>query len=95
MSKENEAPSATEKGKGKMDDDKSLDTGKKLDDKKKDKDGKALGKGKKGEEPQEGLKHLRFSDGSLLNLYVIIEELNEEDQQLKSELEMLVTRLKV
>lgn len=95
MSKENEAPSAAEKGKGKMDDEKSLDTGKKLDDKKKDKDGKALGTGKKGEEPQEGSKPLIFLDGSLLKLYIILEELNEEDQQLKSELEMLVTRLKV
>ena len=56
MSKENEAPSAAEKGKGKMDDDKSLDTGKKVDDRKKDKDGKPLGKGDKGDEPQEGLK---------------------------------------
>lgn len=60
MSKENDAPSAAEKGKGKMEDDKSLDTGKKVDDKKKDKDGKPLGTGKKGEEPQEGLKHLIF-----------------------------------
>ena len=58
MSKENEAPSAADKGKGKMDDDKSLDTSKKIDDKKKDKEGKPLGKGKKGEEPQEGVKHL-------------------------------------
>ena len=56
MSKENEAPSAAEKGKGKMHDDKSLDSAKKVDDRKKDKDGKPLGKGSKGEEPQEGLK---------------------------------------
>jgi hypothetical protein len=30
-----------------------------------------------------------------VNAWVILEELNEEDQQLKSELEMLVERLKV
>lgn len=95
MSKENGAPSAAEKGKGKMDDDKPLDTGKKFDDKKKDKDGKPLGKGKKGEEPHEGTEHLQCSDGGLLNLYAMTEELNEEDQQLKHELEMLVSRLKV
>lgn len=56
MSKENDAPSAAEKGKGKMDDDKSLDSGKKVDDRKKDKDGRPLGKDNKGEEPQEGWK---------------------------------------
>lgn len=54
MSKDDGAPSAAEKGKGKMDDDKPLDTGKKSDDKKKDKDGKPLVNGKKGEEPKEG-----------------------------------------
>lgn len=55
MSKEDGAPSAAEKGKGKMDDDKPTDTGQKPDDKKRDKDGKQLIKGKKGEEPQEGM----------------------------------------
>ena len=58
MSKENGAPSAAEKGKGKMNDEKSLDTGKKPDDKKKDKNGKPLVTGKKGEEPQEGMRLL-------------------------------------
>jgi 26S proteasome regulatory subunit N1 len=49
MAKENGAPSAAEKGKGKMEDGKALDNSKK-----KDKDGKPLVNGKKGEEPQEG-----------------------------------------
>lgn len=55
MAKENGAPSAAEKGKGKMKDEKPLDTGKKSEDKKKDKDGKPLVNGKKGAEPQEGM----------------------------------------
>lgn len=58
MSKEDGAPNAAEKGKGRMDDDKPLDTGKKPEDKKKDKDGKPLVNGKKGEEPQEGMRVL-------------------------------------
>ncbi|MCJ1342722.1 proteasome regulatory particle base subunit [Peltigera leucophlebia] len=74
MSKENGAPSAAEKGKGKMEDDKAADATK-ADETKKDKDGKPVVNRKKGEEPQD-------------------EELNEEDQQLKTELEMLVSRLK-
>lgn len=49
MVKENGAPAAAEKGKGKMEDDKTSVTGKKPDDTKKDKDGKALVNGKKGE----------------------------------------------
>lgn len=54
MSKENGAPSAAEKGKGKMDDDKAADAGKKVDETKKDNDGKPVVNGKKGEKPQDG-----------------------------------------
>lgn len=38
---------------------------------------------------------MRCSDGALLIRSVRIEELNEEDQNLKNELEMLVARLHV
>jgi hypothetical protein len=69
MAKEDGAPSAAEKGKGKMDIDKPLDTGRKPDDKKKDKDGKLLVKGKKGEEPQEGTKLLILCYCNVLKLY--------------------------
>lgn len=54
MSKENGAPSAAEKGKGKIEDDKSADASKKVDETKKDKDGKPVVNGKKGEQPQDG-----------------------------------------
>ncbi|MCJ1454823.1 proteasome regulatory particle base subunit [Mycoblastus sanguinarius] len=74
MAKENGAPTAAEKGKGKAGDEKPSDSPKKSDETKKDKDGKPVVNGKKGEEPKE-------------------EELNEEDQNLKNELEMLVARL--
>ncbi|KAL9136131.1 MAG: hypothetical protein Q9175_002662 [Cornicularia normoerica] len=73
MAKENGAPIATEKGKGKMEDEKPSDGPKKQDDTK-DKDGKPIANGKPGDEPLE-------------------EELSEEDQILKNELEMLVARL--
>lgn len=53
MSKENGAPSAAEKGKGKMEDDKAADATK-ADETKKDKDGKPVVNRKKGEEPQDG-----------------------------------------
>jgi hypothetical protein len=69
MAKEDGAPSAAEKGKGKMDIDKPLDTGKKPDDKKKDKDGKLLVKGKKGDEPQEGTELLVLCYCDVLKLY--------------------------
>lgn len=74
MAKENGTPTAAEKGKGKMEDDKPSDGLKKTDSSKKDKDGKPIANGKPGDEPLE-------------------EELSEEDQNLKSELEMLVARL--
>lgn len=95
MAKENGAPTAAEKGKGKMEDEKPSNSPKKQDDTKKDKDGKPIANGKPGEEPLEGgLSRLRL-DGALLIRYVQIEELSEEDQNLKNELEMLVARLHV
>ena len=54
MAKENGAPTAAEKGKGKAVEEKATD-GKKKEDVKKDKDGKPIVNGKKGDEPQEGL----------------------------------------
>ena len=49
MVKENGAPTAAEKGKNKLEDNKTSDTSKKPDDTKKGKDGKALVNGNKGE----------------------------------------------
>ena len=95
MAKENGAPTAAEKGKGKMEDEKPSNSPKKQDDIKKDKDGKAIANGKPGEEPLEGGLSRRWLDGALLTGYVQIEELSEEDQNLKNELEMLVARLHV
>ncbi len=54
MTKENGAPTAAEKGKGKAMDDKPLDGQKQGDEAKKDKDGKPIANGTKEEEPQEG-----------------------------------------
>ena len=54
MTKENGAPTAAEKGKGKATDEKPTDSQKKTDDTKKDKDGKPIANGTKGEEPEEG-----------------------------------------
>lgn len=96
MSKENGAPSAAEKGKGKIEDDKAADASKKVDETKKDKDGKPVVNGKKGEQPQDGTWHpCRFGNQNTDCVLSFVEELNEEDQQLKTELEMLVSRLKV
>ena len=55
MAKENGAPTAAEKGKGKMEDDKPSDGSKKQDGIKKDKDGKPIANGKPGDEPLEGM----------------------------------------
>lgn len=54
MAKENGAPTAAEKGKGKMEDGKPSDSPEKQDETKKDKDGKAIANGKPGDEPLEG-----------------------------------------
>ena len=55
MAKENGAPTAAEKGKGKMEDDKAPETSKNKDDTKKSKDGKPIANGKPGDEPLEGV----------------------------------------
>ena len=54
MAKENSEPTAAQKGKGKMEDDKPINGEKKAEEVKKGKDGKPIVNGKKGE-PQEGL----------------------------------------
>jgi len=55
MAKENGAPTAAEKGKGKAVEEKPTDGQKKPDETKKDKDGKPMINGTKGDEPQEGI----------------------------------------
>lgn len=55
MAKENGAPTAPDKGKGKIVDDRATNSSKKPDEPKKDKDGKPILNGKKGEEPQDGM----------------------------------------
>lgn len=55
MAKENGAPTAAEKGKGKATDDKHLDGQKQGEEVKKDKDGKPIANGTKGDEHQEGI----------------------------------------
>ena len=54
MAKENGEPTAAEKGKGKVGDDKPLESGKKIEESKKDKEGKPIANGKKGDEPLDG-----------------------------------------
>ena len=66
MAKENGAPTAADKGKGKMEDEKQANSPKKQDDTKKDKDGKPIANGKPGEEPLEGGLSRRWLDGALL-----------------------------
>ena len=95
MAKENGAPTAAEKGKGKMEDDKPSDGPKKTDATKKDKDGKPIANGKPGDEPLEGMSSHKVVWGTLLTRSARTEELSEEDQTLKNELEMLVARLQV
>lgn len=55
MAKENGAPTAAEKGKGKVEDEMPSYGPKKQDDAKKDKDGKPIANGKPGDEPLEGI----------------------------------------
>lgn len=95
MAKENGTPTATDKGKSKIEDDKGIHSSKKSDESKKDKDGKPIANGKKGEEPQDGTRGISRVPPHHTDLRPFPEELNEEDQQLKNELEMLVSRLKV
>ena len=96
MAKENGDPTPAEKGKGKAGDEKLSDSSKKVEETKKDKDGKPTVNGKKGDQPQEGKPFSSLQPMvSRLILTLRLEELSEEDQQLKTELEMLVSRLKV
>ena len=87
-------PTAAEKGKGKAVEEKLPNGEGKADGSKAGPDGK-LTNGKKSDEPQEGM----LCDQGLcwhpLTSVFCIEDLSEEDQQLKNELEMLVSRLKV
>ena len=61
MAKENGAPTAAEKGKGKAEEEKPTDKQKKVDDTKKDKDGKPIVNGTKGDEPEEGIMSLAMT----------------------------------
>ena len=94
MAQEKGALSSAQKGKGKAEESKPTDGKKKAEEPKKDKDGKPIVNGLKGDEPEEG----RQENRSLYHKEVAeigTEELSEEDQTLKNELEMLVSRLKV
>lgn len=93
MAKENGTPTAAQKGKGTIENEKSSDGPKKQDETEKDKDGKPRVNGKPGEEPLEGQSFYQVNRQNPAD--IAIEELNEEDQNLKNELEMLVTRLQV
>lgn len=55
MAKENGAPTAAEKGKGKATDEKPVDGQKKPEEVRKDKDGKSIANGTKGDGPHEGI----------------------------------------
>lgn len=103
MAQDDKTPTAAEKGKGKM-----VDAGnKKAEEPKRDKDGKLITNGKEDGEHKEGgsssklvCRHDELDACCSNNLdanrtLYLIEELSEEDQQLKSELEMLVERLLV
>lgn len=100
MPNEGERPTTADKGKGKVDDVRELNGKKPQKDEKAPVEGK-----KKDEEPQEGRsrhhrggKHLASATllrSQDLAANIIQEELSEEDQELKNELEMLVERLKV
>jgi hypothetical protein len=105
MANEGERSTSADKGKGKVDDVRELNGKKPHTDEKTTAEGK-----KKDEEPQEG-RSRRSSRQVLagaehtppvigqriqkLTGLIFTEELSEEDQQLKNELEMLVERLKV
>ncbi|CAF9913785.1 proteasome regulatory particle base subunit [Imshaugia aleurites] len=79
MAKENGAPTAAEKGKGKMEDGKPSDSPEKQDETKKDKDGKAIANGKPGDEPLEGTEE----DQNLKNeLEMLVARLHESDTSL-------------
>ena len=54
MAKENGAPTAADKGKGKAEEESPADKQKKSDDTRKDKDGKPIANRIKGDEPEEG-----------------------------------------
>lgn len=101
-------PSSSDKGKEKVDDIRELNGEKKEDKSKTDKDGKPTTNGKKDDDLKEGKeaspsrtnstpKHpptRKRGPKDTTNL-LAVEELNEEDQQLKNDLEMLVERLQV
>lgn len=94
MAKEGERSAPADKGKGKVEDVKDLPGGK--NDQKEE---KSAADGKKKEEPKEGMPVRRALRGHHLSIETLtkqsIEELSEEDLQLKNDLEMLVERLKV
>ena len=91
MAQDGEPPKAVDKGKGKaVDGDIS-----KPEDIKKDKDGKPILNGKKEEAVVGGESGELFVAWMKRIANQALEELSEEDQQLKSELDMLVERLTV
>ena len=90
MAQDGEPPKPVDKGKGKAIDGEPS----KAEEAKKDKNGKPLVNGKK-EDDVIGGKLLALMLGGSSSQTTAPEELSEEDQQLKSELDMLVERLTV
>jgi len=91
MAQDGEPPKSVDKGKGKAVDGESGNS----EEVKKDKDGKPLVNGKPEDGVIGGQAPTSDLQGLLLINYSATEELSEEDQQLKSELDMLVERLTV
>ena len=91
MAQDGEPPKSVDKGKGKQIDGESS----KSEEVKKDKDGKPLVNGKTDDGVGGGRMPALFWESVNLQMHPATEELSEEDQQLKSELDMLVERLTV
>lgn len=91
MAQDSEPPKSVDKGKGKAVEGEAS----KNKDVKKDKDGKPLVNGKVEEPVVGGMLKLYRHDQHHTDHFVAGEDLSEEDQQLKSELDMLVERLSV
>ncbi|KAI9891335.1 MAG: proteasome regulatory particle base subunit [Vezdaea aestivalis] len=98
MAKDEKRPAPADKGKGKSPES-ILPNGTSEEEIQKDKDGKPIVNGKKEEEPKEGkaslLTNSYFNESirDTADRVNLLEELSEEDQQLKNDLDMLAERL--
>lgn len=91
MAQDDQPTAAADKGKCKG---KAVENGK-PEEVKKDKDGKPIANGKKEDEKDECMRRRSRHRDRKLTPTAATEDLSEEDQQLKSELDMLVERLTV